>query len=119
MRFPGELFYILAEDGKTPIATQDMLLLAQQSMHPEKWIVAKSRSQDEEVTVSTVFLSLDHNHWGQGAPVLFETLVFGGPHDGRMSRYCTWDEAERGHKVMCGIVGIAWSNHEDKGSMTA
>lgn len=111
------LFYILADDGKTPVATQDMLLVAKQRM-TQNWIVAKSKSKDEKVTVSTVFLSLDHG-WGEGAPVLFETLVFGGQHDGRMNRYTSWDDAERGHKVMCGVVGVAWSNLEDKGSMTA
>lgn len=122
------LFYILAEDGKTPIATQDMALVAQQRNNFEQYIVAKSYSKNDalremlqcdEVTVSTVFLGLDHRMFGEGPPILFETLVFGGPNDGRMERYCTWEEAERGHKVMCGIVGIAWSNHEDKGSMTA
>lgn len=113
------LYYILGEDGKTPVATEDLMLWATRHSDFEKWIVAKSYSKDEKVTVSTVFLGLDHNHWGKGAPVLFETLVFGGEHDGRMERYTTWDEAERGHKIMCGRVGIAWSNHEDKGSMTA
>lgn len=53
---------------------------------------------DGGVTVSTVFLGLDHN-WGyQGAPVLFETMIFGGGHDQYQKRYCTWDEAELGHK---------------------
>ena len=49
--------------------------------------------------VSTVFLGLDHN-WGDGPPIVFETLVFGGPHDGEEERYATWEEAERGHAVM-------------------
>src|SRR5438874_1294771 len=52
-----------------------------------------------DVSVSTVFLCYDHG-WGGGAPVLFETLVFGGPLDGEMERYCTWDEASAGHKLM-------------------
>ncbi len=29
------------------------------------------------VRVSTIFLSLDHN-WGDGPPILWETMVFGG-----------------------------------------
>ncbi len=52
-----------------------------------------------DVRVSTVFLGLDHN-FGNGEPLLFETMVFGGPLDGEQERYCTWDEAEAGHKVM-------------------
>jgi hypothetical protein len=49
-----------------------------------------------KVDISTVFLGLDHSFTG-GTPVLFETLVFGGPNDGYMERYCTWDEALAGH----------------------
>lgn len=47
--------------------------------------------------VSTVFLGLDHG-WGEGPPILFETMVFGGPLDQEMERYCTWDEAVAGHE---------------------
>jgi len=52
-----------------------------------------------DVRVSTVFLGLDHS-FGGGAPLLFETMVFGGPLDGEQERYHTWDEAEAGHKLM-------------------
>jgi hypothetical protein len=47
--------------------------------------------------VSTVFLGLDHRFSGVGRPIVFETLVFGGPFDGAGERYCTWAEAEAGH----------------------
>lgn len=33
------------------------------------------------VTVSTVFLGLDHNFSRRGGPVLWETMVFGGPEE--------------------------------------
>jgi hypothetical protein len=52
-----------------------------------------------EARISTVFLSLDHQ-WGQGPPLIFETMVFGGPLDQEQERYTTWDEAEAGHKTM-------------------
>jgi hypothetical protein len=58
-------------------------------------IVAKTQLGDVEV--STVFLGLDHA-WGYGPPLLFETLIFGGPYDGEMDRYSTWDEATAGHE---------------------
>ena len=59
------------------------------------------------VQVSTVFIGLDHN-FGDGPPLLFETLVTGGALDGEMERYSTWDEAERGHQAMLErIRGIA------------
>ena len=52
-----------------------------------------------QVRVSTVFIGLDHS-FGEGPPLYFETLVFGGPLADKMDRYATWDEAEAGHKKM-------------------
>lgn len=49
------------------------------------------------VVVSTVFLGLDHNHTGVGEPVLFETKIFGGPHNNFQERYCTYLQALAGH----------------------
>jgi hypothetical protein len=54
--------------------------------------------------ISTVFLGLDHNHGGVGPPILFETMVFGGPLDRECQRYATWDEAEAGHAEMVARV---------------
>ena len=53
-------------------------------------------------TVSTVFLGLDHRFGIKtGDAILFETMVFGGDLDGEQERYCTWDDAEKGHQFMC------------------
>jgi hypothetical protein len=52
-----------------------------------------------QVTVSTVFLGLDHRLIGEGPPLLFETMIFGGPLDQQMWRYSSWDDAEVGHKL--------------------
>lgn len=54
--------------------------------------------------VSTVFLGIDHNFFGDGPPLLFETMVFGGPEDGWTNRYPTYDEAEAGHMEACEMV---------------
>lgn len=58
-----------------------------------------------ETRVSTVFLGLDHN-WGDGPPILFETMVFSNDvdYDQYQYRYCTWDEAEKGHKLILSKV---------------
>lgn len=67
-----------------------------------KWLdtadrkVAKTKLKND-VRVSTVFLGLDHSY-KEGPPLLFETMVFGGKHDGDMERYSTWQEAVRGHE---------------------
>jgi len=69
--------------------------------------------------VSTVFLVHNHRHFGDGPPIVFETMIFdteAPDHDwksiaaGEVStsdggrwldlwcdRYCTWDEAKAGH----------------------
>lgn len=52
-----------------------------------------------DVRISTVWLGLDHQ-WGDGPPLIFETMVFGGEHDGEMRRYSTREQAERGHEAM-------------------
>lgn len=48
------------------------------------------------ITVSTVFLGMNHN-FGHGPPLIFETMIFGGSEDGWQARYSTWDEAVEGH----------------------
>lgn len=60
--------------------------------------------------ISTVFLSLDHG-WSfndNHTPVLFETMIF---HDDEyhklheyQQRYCTWDEAVKGHHEIVRMV---------------
>lgn len=55
-----------------------------------------------EAHISTVWLGMDHG-WGFGdpdnyRPVIFETLVFGGKYNEYMMRYCTEEEAIKGHQ---------------------
>lgn len=52
---------------------------------------------NDEIEVSTVFLGIDHNWSGEGGPILFETIIFGGPRDSEMRRYRTMREAKEGH----------------------
>lgn len=56
-----------------------------------------------EVRVSTVFLGLDHR-FGDGPPLVFETMIFGGPHDGWQERCSTYDEAEAMHAEAVKLV---------------
>jgi hypothetical protein len=71
-----------------------------------------ARDKIGEVTVSTVFLGMNH---GYGLRDLwFETMVFddatrdnsgpGSGLDGECDRYETWDEAVTGHAKMCDMV---------------
>ena len=56
-----------------------------------------------DVHISTVFLGIDHS-FGSGPPLLFETMIFGGDHDGYQERFRTWDEAAAGHKIALALV---------------
>jgi hypothetical protein len=56
-----------------------------------------------EAKVSTVFLGLNHR-FGEGEPLLFETMIFGGKEDGWRKRYSTWDEAVKGHDTACEML---------------
>ena len=94
MRVEGH--YIL--DGTVPVPETDLLTWA-------RWFETAERHVAEtwvtpEIRVSTIFLGLDHQ-WGDGPPLLWETMVF---HEGagmKMWRWSTYHEAEQGHE---GIV---------------
>ena len=60
-----------------------------------------TREPGATITISTVFLGLDHGWYHDGPPILFETMVFGGEHDHFHWRYATYDEAEEGHRKVC------------------
>lgn len=51
-----------------------------------------------DVYVSTAFIGLDR--------CLFQTMVFGGPMDGEVSRYTTYNAAQRGHELMVARVAL-------------
>ncbi len=50
-----------------------------------------------EVHVSTVFLGTNHNYRFEGPPVLWETMVFGGPLSEEQERYSSRKDALAGH----------------------
>ena len=61
------------------------------------------------ITISTVFLGLNHQFMSGGPPLLFETMVFweGGDLDKAQDRYTTWEDAEVGHATMVARVWAA------------
>ena len=58
-----------------------------------------------EVSVSTVFLGIDHNFVDEGPPILWETMVFGGKFDHYLER-CSGnkEQAEAQHDKMVAYV---------------
>jgi hypothetical protein len=73
---------------------------------PHERIVAQTELGDGSITVSTVFLGLDHRMSGRGRPVLWETMVFNfrGVLDQQCERYTSREDAERGHATMVSAV---------------
>lgn len=63
-----------------------------------------ARKRENNVYVSTVFLGIDHNFARSGDPVLFETMIFGGPNDGYQDRYTTRRDALKGHKKAVAVA---------------
>lgn len=90
--------YIL--NGHEPVPIEDSIAWATLLGTMDR--VVNKTVMDNGVTVSTVFLGLDHG-WNK-EPLLFETMVFGGKMDGVQNRYTTWEQAEEGHKKMVATV---------------
>ena len=68
-------------------------------------IVKQTREGD--IFVSTVHLVIDHS-WGDGPPIIFETMIFGGWKDQAQWRYATETEARLGHRRACVIAFAPW-----------
>lgn len=98
-------WYIL-DDNHNPVRATIEQWSEWTRKHGDAKRVAFTEIETTQVSVSTVFLGLDHNFSLSGPPVLFETMVFGGTDmDGLdMWRYRTWDEAVTGHADAVALV---------------
>lgn len=90
-------------DG-TPCKTRREAFAAMDVRGPEHR-VGEWLSKSGKVRVSTIFLCIDHG-WGEGPPIIFETMVFGGPLDQEQWRYSTEAQALAGH-----ARAIKWVKH--------
>lgn len=93
--------YILDEAGQ-PLRVDDLETWARWfETSGDARIVA--RTELDEARVSTVFLATDHQ-WGEGPPVLFETMIFGGPWDQSQWRWVSREAALAGHDRIVAAV---------------
>ena len=60
----------------------------------------------DDITVSTVWLGIDHQY-GAGPPLIFETMIFGGPLDEEQWRYSTENSAIAGHAAAVALAKAA------------
>lgn len=96
--------YILDENGN-PVVCNDLMKWAAWYETAPARRVALDRVGD--VTISTIFLGLDHNFSMKGPPILWETMIFGAPFNERMWRYCTREQALAGHAKALLLVKTA------------
>lgn len=98
-------YYIL--EGQTPVPA-DLITWAKWFENHNNRVVAKTSVG--EYDISTVFLGMDHQ-FGEGRPLLFETMIFGFDEDHELydyqTRCSTWQMAEKQHKEavnLCKLV---------------
>lgn len=90
--------YFILEDKKI-IPCNDVVKWAkgfQGPRHVDKTYLLGEKNR-LHILISTVFLGLNHNY-GDGPPLVFETMIFGGKHNQSCWRYSTWEDAEAGHR---------------------
>jgi hypothetical protein len=111
--------YVLDEHGEPePIgwSPADTLRFARFMQDDERRIVRRQTfmfgdpelvSEPVEITVSTVFLGIDHNFVDpDGPPVLWETMVFGLSDPSEIcERYSSREDAIAGHNELVGGLG--------------
>ena len=85
--------YIL--DRQTPVPCNELMKWGAWLQNSKRLVGGKTK---RGVRVSTVFLGLDHQY-GEGDPLLFETMIFGGELDKDCVRYSTMNQAREGHRV--------------------
>lgn len=103
-------------DGHDVVPCEDLLEWALNFETTDRQVALTKFDQDDgtQITISTVFIGLDHAFYEhEGPPVVFETMVFNGKFDGYQDRYCTWEQAERGHQEWCNKV--EWGHDDEMG----
>lgn len=95
--------YTMDDNGEAHVCS-DLLTWARWMENADRHI-CKTETENG-VTISTVFLGLNHSFYDVGQ-LLFETMIFGGDHDQYQERYATKQEAIEGHmwavKLVAGL----------------
>jgi hypothetical protein len=110
----AEFMYYMLVDGKA--VPCDMLAWGELMAGADRHIKLTKLTDEygQEITVSTVFLGLDHRMGGSGPPVLWETMVFGGLEDGWQDRYTDPDAAIASHISLVGELQTAISQRRQQ-----
>ena len=103
--------YILDETGTQPIQVFDAIEWAMWFGTADRHVAQDYDEGDgaKRVRVSTIFLGINHRHFGEGPPILWETLVFGGALDGQGRRVLV---ARRGDRRTSGVLSAGQRREE-------
>lgn len=102
------VFWTLGEDGRTPTPAKDPREWANWMPNEEARRVGLNCDHSARAFVSTVFLGIDISLVSD-RPMLFQTVIFGGPHHNYQNVWATWEEAEQGHKEACELAGAIYA----------
>jgi hypothetical protein len=92
--------YWILDEQRKPKPVTDVIEWATWFEHGERKI---KQSDIGGVHVSTVFIGIDHQ-FGNGPPLLYETMIFGGPRDESQARASTEAEALDQHEEACRLA---------------
>ncbi len=99
-------WWVLRDDG-TPVnvSFEEHCVWNRRPFEETRRIAETLIEGSTDVRISTVFLTIDHS-WSGGPPILFETMVFGGPEeiDRWQERYSTLEDARAGHERAVAMV---------------
>jgi hypothetical protein len=100
-KMQSKLYFILDGDNN-PVETDAMTFgkWFQENKHRR---IVKQDTPLKGVSVSTVFLGVNHAILNE-VPLLFETTVFNGDHDGYCRRYSTYEQAQKGHQEVIEMI---------------
>jgi hypothetical protein len=95
-------FYRLDGRRVEPIEAAEWLAWCEATNGGKEYLLG---SGSAELSVDTIFLGIDRQ-LRDGPPLLFETIILGGPCDGQAWFSATYEDAERRHQEGCDLIGF-------------
>jgi hypothetical protein len=96
------MYYIL--QGRIPVVCDDIEKWADWNENNNRQIAL---TKIGPITISTVFLGLNHN-LGPGLPLVFETCIFSEDDSNVAARYTRWADAVTGHEASTHRARMNW-----------
>lgn len=93
-------FILGGKNGKTPVRCDDIKEWSRWFNQGERQV---GHDKVGDVQVSTVFLGIAREFAGRH-PILFETMIIGGPQIHESERYTSWESAAAGHALWVGKI---------------